>query len=77
MAEMSGEASKAETAWFSSSMRGVERALRALGRLSVTGIGKLVLGLRRTSVGYEGAPGLTLTYSWSRFGGLNEFIGFH
>ena len=37
MAFMSGEASKAFRASFSSVMRGVERALRALGRLSVTG----------------------------------------
>lgn len=51
MAEMSGEASKAETAWFSSSMRGVERAFRAFGRLSVTGIGNLELVLRAAGVG--------------------------
>jgi hypothetical protein len=51
MAEISGEASKAETAWFSSSMRGVERALRALGRLSVTGVGKLELVLRGAGEG--------------------------
>jgi hypothetical protein len=76
MAEISGEASKAETAWFSSSMRGVERALRALGRLSVTGVGKLELVLRGAGEEYEGALGLTLTYSWSWFGGVDEFIGF-
>lgn len=33
---ISGEASKAARAWLSSVMRGVLRALRALGRLSVT-----------------------------------------
>ncbi len=36
MADISGEESKAARAWFNSVMRGVERALRALGRLSVT-----------------------------------------
>ena len=34
--------SKERSAWFNSVMRGVERALRALGRLSVT-LGKLVM----------------------------------
>lgn len=38
IAEISGDWSKACKAWLSSVMRGVERALRALGRLSVTGI---------------------------------------
>jgi len=37
MERMEGEASKAAKAELSSVMRGVERALRALGRLSVTG----------------------------------------
>lgn len=37
MAEMEEDWLKARRAWFSSSIRGVERALRALGRLSVTG----------------------------------------
>lgn len=32
---MSGDASKAASAWLSSTMRGVQRAFRALGRLSV------------------------------------------
>lgn len=36
MADMEGEASRDWRAWLSSVMRGVERALRALGRLSVT-----------------------------------------
>lgn len=36
MERMVGEASNAKSAWLSSVMRGVERALRALGRLSVT-----------------------------------------
>ena len=76
MAEISGEASKVETAWFSSSMRGVERALRDLGRLSVTRIGKLELALSGAGEGQEEPPGLTLTYSWSWFGGLDELIGF-
>jgi hypothetical protein len=37
MVWIEGEVSKAERAVFSSVIRGVERALRALGRLSVTG----------------------------------------
>lgn len=37
MAEMVGEASKARRASLSSAIRGVQRALRALGRLRVTG----------------------------------------
>jgi len=36
IAEISGDWSKDWRAWFNSVMRGVERALRALGRLSVT-----------------------------------------
>jgi hypothetical protein len=36
IARMSGEASNAARAWFSSVIRGVERALRAFGRLKVT-----------------------------------------
>jgi len=35
IAEISGDWSKAWRAWLSSVMRGVDRALRALGRLSV------------------------------------------
>ncbi len=46
MERMSGEASKARRAALSSVMRGVLRALRALGRLSVTGTcqGECLLG---------------------------------
>lgn len=36
IADISGDWSKAWRAWFSSVMRGVERALSAFGRLSVT-----------------------------------------
>jgi hypothetical protein len=38
MALISGDLSKDCNAWLSSSIRGVERALRALGRLRVTGV---------------------------------------
>lgn len=41
IARIEGDWSKERSAWFNSVMRGVERALRALGRLSVT-LGKLV-----------------------------------
>jgi hypothetical protein len=36
MAEIWGDLSKTCSAWFNSSMSGVERALRAFGRLRVT-----------------------------------------
>jgi hypothetical protein len=38
IARTSGEESNAARAWLSSVMRGVLRALRAFGRLSVTGV---------------------------------------
>jgi hypothetical protein len=80
MAEMVGDWSKAWRAWFSSSMRGVERALRALGRLSVTEL-LLVIVLKRGVKEHLGIGRrwwrYTLSYSWSWLGRLDKLVGFH
>lgn len=61
IADIEGDLSAEERAVLSSLMRGVERALRALGRLSVTGF------LLEICLWVRLGEGSTLCYSWSRF----------
>lgn len=69
MAAILGEEERASKAVLSSVMRGVERALRALGRLRVT-VQMLAVIL------YVGSPNgsCTLTDAWSGLGDLDELI---
>ena len=73
IAAMVGEAAKVLRAWFSSVMRGVERALRALGRERVTG-SLLVGGLWDWELGiWEKVVTLPNSRSW--FTGLDKLVG--